>query len=564
MSSIGTSVVVTVLIVIVLNIVLASCVLPPPCPVWFVYDSNECKCGKTTGIGDKALECSESQNSTTIRNGYCLTFDNVTQKEHFGACPYNTGRSLLGSSPLPSDVFELDKAMCGPLNRTGLLCSQCQPGLGPAVLSKYRECKKCVSVWVGWILLLLRITVPATILCVIVIVFRVNIGSPALNIFVLTAHQISYVFNTNPFIFSKHHSLYHYSIEKFVVDVYGLFSLDFFNFGIPTFCIQEDMSMLTVIALDYIAVVYPLLFIVLVYYCITIHDSGRCKIIVICWRPFQSCLAKCRHCWNVKGSVINAFTTIVIFSYNKICFTSFYLFQLIQVYDKNGSKTHRPYFAAQYGIYSREYIAHATLGSVVTLSVIILPVVFICVQSTRFRNCPMCRINIVLIREMVTLLQSGFKDGTSKGTHDYRWFAGFYLLLRAPFVFFFGLDCRFVVYVSLYSILAVLVTVLRPYKVERYNILDSTMWLISVIAVAWYSYCRSNDIHWHGMLYAIGSFPLVYALLNACLVGIPFLIKWQQSRATKQQSVLTVVVPDENTSILPDRLLNPKRYNALT
>ncbi len=552
------SIIVSVLIVLN-TVALVSCV---SCPVWFVYNSTagKCECGRK--VGEKILECSNFSNLTKIQYGFCLTFDNSTNTEYFGECPYNTRSSLLGSSVLPYDVSQLNKAMCGPLNRTGLLCSRCEPGLGPAVLSKFRKCKKCLEIWLGCILLLLRITVPATILCVIVVVLHVNIGSPALNIFVLTAHQISNLFNTNPFLLYRHNFLLQkYSFEKFVVDVYSLFSLDFFNFGFPTFCIKENMSMLTVLSLDYIVAIYPLFFIALVYGCITIHDSGKCRLAVICWRPFKSCLSSCRNGCNVKGSVINAFTTLYIFSFNKICFTSLYLIQVTQVWNKTGSSSVHSYFDAQYEVYSWEYITSATLASCIIVCVIIGPVVFIFLQSTRFRNClSRCGIKIVLIREMVVLLQSGFKDGVSTGTQDYRWFAGLYLLLRVPFLYLFDQNYRSTLYVCLYSILAVLVTALRPYKVQRYNIVDSIVWLVSVIAIAWYNYFKDNDIHWHGMLYIIGSYPFAYALFNGCLAGVSFLIKWK--RSVNQPRVL-IPVPDENTNILPDRLLNPRRYCSL-
>ena len=138
--------------------------------------------------------------------------------------------------------------------------------------------------------------------------------------------------------------------NKFVADIYGLFSLDFFSFGIPSFCIQdlEKISMLTLVAFNYVEALYPIIFTVLIYICITLHDNGY-RIVVICWRPFRKCLMKCRRRWNLKGSVINAFATFLILSYNKTCSTSLSLMQPVKLWDKHGNWSWRVYFDMIFG-----------------------------------------------------------------------------------------------------------------------------------------------------------------------------------------------------------------------
>ncbi len=100
----------------------------------------------------------------------------------FWSLPIQHKSRLTKSIDVSSDVSKLDEEMCGPLNRTGLLCSHCQPGLGPAVFSYYKECKECTSQPLGWLLFFVRLTVPLTLVCVVVIVFRINIASPVLNL----------------------------------------------------------------------------------------------------------------------------------------------------------------------------------------------------------------------------------------------------------------------------------------------------------------------------------------------------------------------------------------------
>ena len=44
---------------------------------------------------------------------------------------------------MPLSRMILNSFMCSSLNRTGLLCSQCRKGLGPAVLSYKWQCVEC-------------------------------------------------------------------------------------------------------------------------------------------------------------------------------------------------------------------------------------------------------------------------------------------------------------------------------------------------------------------------------------------------------------------------------------
>ena len=53
---------------------------------------------------------------------------------------------------LPNDTSQLNSFMCSGLNRTGLLCSQCQQGLGPAILSFKRQYVECFDQRYGWLL----------------------------------------------------------------------------------------------------------------------------------------------------------------------------------------------------------------------------------------------------------------------------------------------------------------------------------------------------------------------------------------------------------------------------
>ena len=73
-----------------------------------------------------------------------MSYHDTINDTVIGRCPFNyhhpNGRFYI---TLPNDTSELNSFMCDGLNRTGLLCSQCQQGLGPAVLTYKRQCVKC-------------------------------------------------------------------------------------------------------------------------------------------------------------------------------------------------------------------------------------------------------------------------------------------------------------------------------------------------------------------------------------------------------------------------------------
>ena len=63
-----------------------------------------------------------------------------------GLCPFNH-LPVRCEEQFVTDISVLNinhaSFMCGPLNRTGVLCSQCKEGLGPALLNYSYSCLKC-------------------------------------------------------------------------------------------------------------------------------------------------------------------------------------------------------------------------------------------------------------------------------------------------------------------------------------------------------------------------------------------------------------------------------------
>ena len=523
------------------------------CPTWFVPQSGKCVCGWHV---KNLLDCFEAQNETSITNGFCLTYNNDT--EHFGQCPYNVNTTLIPYHTVPADVLKLDREMCGPLHRTGLLCSHCQQGLGPALFSYYKECKECLPQPFGWMLFFVRLAVPVTVFCVIIIVFRINIASPALNGFVLAAQVISSGVHNNQWPFIVNGLKTSYCFSTFVADCYGLFSLDFFTYLIPSFCISKDMSMHTVLSLEYITALYPILFTLSVYFSITLYHNGN-KAVRTCLRPFHRCFIKLCKKWKLKGSILNAFATCLLLSYSKLCSISLYLLQPVPVYDKYGNVTYRLYYGADHEVQSHHYLLHLALASGVIIVMVILPALFILFyQNCCFQRCLYyCKIKCVLIHELANITQGCFKNGTVPGTRDYRWFAGLYLLLRVVLVFSINQQYHLIVYLTVFSLMSLLVATLRPYKTNCYNFIDSFFWLFFASGIGWYVYFKRYNLFWNGVIYSytVGCLPLFCLFGFICLKMVTSVLRWCRAYCISNKS--------RNEDMFAHRILSPNEYTPL-
>ncbi len=82
-----------------------------------------------------------------LKFGYCMTYK---EGEGFfvGLCDYfklKLRRAKDGYITLPSNLSELNDYMCGPLNRKGVICSECIDGFGPSVTSVGHTCSNCTD-----------------------------------------------------------------------------------------------------------------------------------------------------------------------------------------------------------------------------------------------------------------------------------------------------------------------------------------------------------------------------------------------------------------------------------
>ena len=493
-----------------------------------VKNSNFCFCG--LGQVDGQPGCAKYSVDATvvaINTKYCMTFDEESNVSYVGKCPYN---SLLFHQynnvvTLPQDVLKLNNFMCnvsnftghnyfcGQQRRQGLLCGKCEKGLGPAVLSYTHPCVECQ--WYGWLLYLTLSFVPTTVLCVLVIILRINVLSPPLNAIVFFCHiMVSHV-NYMPCRFLYYANLHHLSsVVIIVLTIYGFFNMDFLVYVLPPFCISNKLSTLTVIALDYSVALYPLVLSVMVYLLIEVHDKG-CWPLVWVWRPVHRCLFHLRRSWDIKGSTINAFATLYVLSFMKVISTCVNLMlstPMANTCGTDSTKSHLYYNASCCSFQSchRPYVI---LTFIVAIIFIILPLLFLflhpCKLFHKYRCFP-CH-SPQLANEIAKIFQRSFKDGTDN-TNDYRWFAGIYLLIRIAVAT--SMNWRTPQQIQAISSIAgvMLVAIFQPHSFASYNVLDS--FLFASLGIIFMLLPSSNSHHITQVL--IFFIPLLLIIVFIC------------------------------------------------
>ena len=170
-----------------------------------------------------------------------MTQNNVKTKVVVGASPYNKGgdeyESISAYHSLPSNVTELDRAMCGVTGRTGQLCGQCMEGHSPPVYSYYPQCVNCTADTNNWAKYLAVSLLPTTAFFTGALVFRFRATSPLLNGYILACQILTSPPVLRLLAFSTYDRHYHNAHEaallaKIYTGFLSIWNLDFFQISL--------------------------------------------------------------------------------------------------------------------------------------------------------------------------------------------------------------------------------------------------------------------------------------------------------------------------------------------
>ena len=468
------------------------------CPTWHLWNNKtkECTC---QGL-KKHVICNQANKTVSLAYGYCMTFDNETKETHVGKCYYTVFSRYNDSwyQVLPKDPIDLNEVMCSRWHREGYLCSQCRKGYGLSVANLYMRCVECtLSEGVAWLLFFMLQLIPVTVLFFIVIIFRLSITQPPMNVFVMYS-QLSLVlvyqnaarFQT-PFLSSSVSSIF-VTIRSIYLPVLSLWNLSFGHISkLTDFCVHSRLVYQQSYLFTYITNIHVLLLVVMAYILIELH-ARNCRIVVWLWRPFSKCFIRCTRVWNPRLTTVDTFATFLLLSYNRFIILSYFIYAFQQVYSLNDPLDSRIVLSynPMVSYFDRHHLPYILVSFVVLLTLVLTPAIILALYQTKFfKSCLECfGLNkFQSLRIFVELFQGCYKDGTS-GTRDLRFTASLYLFLRLAILFSFTL-CSYSDFLgcdavtSLILLLATLlfIAVAQPYKEKSMNKVDIILFMMLIL-----------------------------------------------------------------------------------
>ena len=340
-------------------------------------------------------------------------------------------------SELPSDPNQLNVTMCGPYNRTGLLCGRCIDEYGPAVYSVDMKCANCSRLSTGYaisVYVLLEL-IPVTLVFICMIIFRINITAGPLLGYVIFCQV--YVFYFKTYLYIYEYILSHVSAQLRVLfysslTLSGSWSLQFGRFVIPPFCISSKLTGIHIQMLNLVTAIYSIVLLVIICILMELH-ARNCRIVHIVWKPFSIFLTKFKITKVTRYAVIHAFATFILLSSLTLTFntSTFVIDNTVQQSnpDGTGRKTVL-YFDPTIVRFSHKHISYMVAAMVPFIFLVLIPSLLLCVYPTKIYRCLSRFVSgrkRLAITAFAEALHNCYKDGLN-GTRDYRAMAGLSIL----------------------------------------------------------------------------------------------------------------------------------------
>ena len=559
----------------------------PSCPPGFVRHDNGSNC-VCASWPYRIVKCDEDLKTASMRIDYCMTYDNETREITAGQCITGFFRrdSYRFYYSLPKEVSALDEHVCGPLYSKGMLCGECEDGFAAFPLSA-TECVSCSDgTSNSWIKFLAFVYLPITVSLLIIVVFGISLVSGPVGAFIFYSQATTGYFHfafTEDIIKAQESTTTPYEVStptKVLDGIYSLSNLNFFNNFIPVFCLTKNLNRLEAISLEYASALYPFVFLVLLYACIQLH-ARDCRLIVCCWKPLHRIFVYFRRSVDPKTSFIDAFATLILLSYVRFLTVTSVLLLGSRVYNSRGENIGTPVFSYDANIpyFHKEHLPLALLAIVIFLTFVLIPPLLLLFYPTSFfQKClTRCRMNSQALRTFIEIFNGHFKDGT-KGTRDYRFFAGFYFILRIIALVISFTEVGFnniAISAIMYSFMAFLFVLVQPYKKQINNVADafiftimSTLYTLTLIQIVLLLFLDHRS---EGLSLTV---HILYSLPLLCLIIV--IMCWVLNRKTnciqrlRRYKALSCIFRDSAKvarqhfdDFTPDRLLNPKDYEEL-
>ena len=439
------------------------------CPLGYYCSNGTCQClTAPRGI----VSCSEDGlYNYAVLDCYCVTYNLEESLVQVGKCIFNCVKNTFGELyyPIPQNGVILNKTECVYMNRTGALCGRCQDNHYPLVYSFSLVCVQCHHIHWNWARYIMAAYLPLTLFYLIVLFFKVNVVSGHLHPVVYFSQSMSTPALSRILYQSLLKQPAYYISAEVLGSLYGIWNLDFFRPFYSDLCL--GIGILPTLALDYVIAVYPLLLMIISYLLIVLYDRNY-RVVSMLFRPFLALFSLFKKNWDIRTSVIDAFTSFFLLSNVKFLSVSFDLLVPTKVYHLHGdhyNSTLALYYAGDIEYFGKEHLPYAILAIVVSIIFLILPVAILALYPFGFfqKFLNLFPFRWYILHTFVDSLQGCYKDGTEPGTRDYRYFSVGYILFRYFGFLLYGitLDGTFFPLCGTATLLFTLVLVLtQPYK----------------------------------------------------------------------------------------------------
>ena len=452
------------------------------CPPWTYYDNRleRCKCYNDVRVNyGYKVRCNNDK--TILVYDHCMTYDKGSGTLSMSYCPYLKLQGHNISEPrmidLPDNISQLNKYMCGPMNRKGILCSQCTDGYGPSGTSRKFQCSPCSGVWYGVPLYLFLELVPVTVFYVIVLLFQLNLRltiAPMTG-FIFYSNYIS--LRINIFVAVSNGDQAYIKVIDFL---YGIWTLDFFRYVAPPFCISAKLKVVHILYLQCLSAIFPYILIAITWILINLYSRDS-KVVVWMWKKLDRVILK--HC-NVKrnsdGTVVDAFAAFFLLTFVK--FFSLFLTQLVPLtifqvnnFNYSTSRTIRSYnISEEYRSVETLVTLVATLG--IFLMAILTPVVIVALYPHRlfrkllFKCC--CHQFICTLNFFTEKFYSCYRDGLDGGK-DMRSFASMHFFTAIILFVVWTFSDSFTALAGILGGCSLVIAIVKPYKTRYMAIIES-------------------------------------------------------------------------------------------
>lgn len=475
------------------------------CPPGFVFNPTLKVCTCTNSRPkNNILLCNSSTFSAKIFVGFCVSLSSENDTLLITRCPFaNQVRSIYTPLIIPNNSNQLD--FCNRINRRGKLCGKCLQNYGVSVFSDTYECiTPCKNRWANIAKYLAVEFIPTTIFFLLILYFHIAVTTGPANGFIFFSQMITVPIEVIFlryglqifFLRNPNEAYYTNALEQVIIAPYSIWNLDFYRIFNASVCLSEDLKVINVLALRYVSAVYPLVLLLIAYFFIELQ-AMNIRPIVWLWKILCFPCTRWRRVWKAKTSIVDAFATCALLSYNKFMYVSFLLLSHSEV---QGQKDKVLNFDPSITFFSNKHVPYVVLSVIIILLFGVFPPLLL--TFYQFNHCKSCLERLQLRRpgleQFIETFQGCYKDGTD-GTADRRYFAGLYFVFRVVMLLVFSQSQEIVVLLTYKAVVSIIFlficAVSQPYKKALYTFIDCLFFAImaAIATIQVYTYIRLKE-----------------------------------------------------------------------